>query len=79
MDLKTMGAEISVCGPATLIPRNIEDLGVRVYHRLEDIIPHVDALNVLRIQLERQERTLSVASRISSLLRCNKGKSGSCF
>jgi len=56
--LKTMGAEISVCGPATLIPRNIEDLGVRVYHRLEEVIPHVDVLNVLRIQLERQKSGL---------------------
>jgi len=56
--LKTMGAEISVCGPATLIPRNIEDLDVHVYHRLEDIIPHVDVLNVLRIQLERQKSGL---------------------
>jgi aspartate carbamoyltransferase catalytic subunit len=56
--LKTMGAELSVCGPATLIPRNIEELGVRVYHRLEDIIPSVDALNVLRIQLERQKSGL---------------------
>lgn len=43
--LKTMGAEVSVCGPATLMPRYIEDLGVKVYYRLEDIIPHVDALN----------------------------------
>jgi aspartate carbamoyltransferase catalytic subunit len=56
--LKTMGAEISVCGPATLIPRNIEELGVHVYNRLEDIIPHVDVLNVLRIQLERQKSGL---------------------
>ena len=56
--LRTMGAEISVCGPATLIPRNIENLGVHVYHRLEDIIPHVDVLNVLRIQLERQKSGL---------------------
>jgi aspartate carbamoyltransferase catalytic subunit len=56
--LKTMGAEVSVCGPRTLIPRNIEDLGVRVYYRLEDIIPKVDALNVLRIQLERQKSGL---------------------
>lgn len=53
--LQTMGAEVSVCGPATLIPREIEQLGVRVFHRLEDVIPHVDALNVLRIQLERQK------------------------
>jgi aspartate carbamoyltransferase catalytic subunit len=56
--LKTMGAIVSVCGPATLIPREIEGLGVRVYHKLEDVIPHVDVLNVLRIQTERQERGL---------------------
>lgn len=56
--LKTMGAEVSVCGPATLIPREIEKLGVKVYHKLEEVIPKVDALNVLRIQLERQERGL---------------------
>lgn len=56
--LKTMGAHVSVCGPATMIPRDLEQLGVPVYHRLEDVIPQVDALNVLRIQLERQERGL---------------------
>ncbi|HCV43641.1 MAG TPA: aspartate carbamoyltransferase [Bacteroidetes bacterium] len=51
--LKTMGAKVSVCGPATLMPRGIEKLGVDVYHHIDDIIPHVDVLNVLRIQLER--------------------------
>jgi len=56
--LKTMGAEVSVCGPATLIPKNIEELGVRVYHKLEDVVTQVDALNVLRIQLERQKSGL---------------------
>jgi aspartate carbamoyltransferase catalytic subunit len=50
-----MGAEVSVCGPATLIPRDVEQLGVEVHHRLEDVVPHIDALNVLRIQLERQQ------------------------
>lgn len=53
--LKAMGASVSLCGPATMIPREIEKLGVDVYHRIEDVIPKVDALNVLRIQLERQE------------------------
>src|SRR3989304_6330627 len=53
--LLTMGAKVSVCGPATLIPKEIERLGVEVYHHLEEVIPHVDALNVLRIQLERQQ------------------------
>ncbi len=56
--LKTMGAEVSVCGPETLMPRSIEKMGVKVYHKLEEIIPHVDALNVLRIQLERQKNGL---------------------
>jgi aspartate carbamoyltransferase catalytic subunit len=56
--LTTMGAEVSVCGPETLIPREIEKLGVKVYHRLEEIIPRVDVLNVLRVQLERQKSGL---------------------
>lgn len=38
--------------------REIEQLGVKVYHRLEDVIPQVDALNVLRVQLERQKSGL---------------------
>jgi aspartate carbamoyltransferase catalytic subunit len=52
--LKTLGARVSVCGPATLIPRDIEKLGVEVYHHIEDVLKDVDILNVLRIQLERQ-------------------------
>ncbi len=51
--LRTMGAKVSVCGPATLLPREIERLGVDVYHHLDDIIPKIDVLNILRIQLER--------------------------
>jgi aspartate carbamoyltransferase catalytic subunit len=51
--LLTMGAKVSVCGPATMIPRDIEKLGVGVYHHLDDALPTVDVLNVLRIQLER--------------------------
>jgi aspartate carbamoyltransferase catalytic subunit len=52
--LQTMGAKVSVCGPATLLPREIEKLGVDVYHHIDDILPKVDALNVLRIQMERE-------------------------
>jgi len=51
--LRTMGARVSVCGPATMIPRGIESLGVDVVHHLEDVLPTVDVLNVLRIQMER--------------------------
>jgi aspartate carbamoyltransferase catalytic subunit len=52
--LKTLGANVSVCGPETLIPKDIENLGVEIYHNIEDVIPKVDVLNVLRLQLERQ-------------------------
>src|SRR5512140_333708 len=37
--LRTMGARVSVCGPSTMIPREIERMGVEVYHRLEDVLP----------------------------------------
>ncbi len=53
--LKKLGAEVTLCGPATLIPREIEKLGVDVCYNIEDLIPRVDVLNVLRIQLERQD------------------------
>ncbi|NUO19158.1 aspartate carbamoyltransferase catalytic subunit [bacterium] len=52
--LKKMGAEVIVCGPATLIPRGIERLGVSITHSLDEAIASADALNILRIQLERQ-------------------------
>lgn len=55
--LLTMGANVSVCGPRTFIPREIEKLGVKVYHRIEKAIKSSDILNVLRIQLERQDRS----------------------
>jgi aspartate carbamoyltransferase catalytic subunit len=51
--LLTMGAKVSVCGPATMMPRGIENLGVEVYHHLDDVLPRIDVLNVLRIQMER--------------------------
>ncbi len=47
------GAEVAVCGPKTLIPHGIEDLGVRVIDRLEEAIEWCDVLYVLRLQLER--------------------------
>ena len=51
--LKTMGAEITLCGPATLIPPFIEDLGVNVNYNIDEVIEWADALNILRIQRER--------------------------
>ena len=53
--LKKMGAEVIVCGPPTLIPRDIESLGVRVETDLRKALQWCDVANMLRIQLERQE------------------------
>jgi len=53
--LRTMGAEVSVCGPATLIPRDIEKYGIKVYYDVDEAIKDVDVIMVLRIQLERQK------------------------
>lgn len=52
--LKKMGAEITVCGPPTLIPNHIHDLGVQVSYNLIETLKWCDAANFLRIQLERQ-------------------------
>ncbi len=52
--LLKMGAEVTVCGPPTLIPKHIESLGVRVSYHLEETLRWADAVNMLRIQLERQ-------------------------
>ncbi len=52
--LKKMGAEITVCGPPTLIPNHIQELGVQVHYNLIETLQWCDAANFLRIQLERQ-------------------------
>jgi aspartate carbamoyltransferase catalytic subunit len=54
--LKTMGAKVSVCGPSTMIPKFLDELGVDVIHNIDEAIQENDVLNVLRIQLERKAR-----------------------
>ena len=54
--LLKLGAEVGVCGPDTLMPRGIEELGVCRFRRLEEAIEWADVLNVLRLQLERMEK-----------------------
>jgi aspartate carbamoyltransferase catalytic subunit len=51
--LRKMGAEVAVCGPKSLLPRAIEELGVTVFPRVEEAIEWAQALNILRLQLER--------------------------
>jgi aspartate carbamoyltransferase catalytic subunit len=53
--LQALGAEVAVCGPRSLIPYGIEELGVETFYHVEDAIEWADALNILRLQLERME------------------------
>ena len=52
--LKKLGADVTLCGPSTLIPKHIEKLGVHVSHNIDETLQWCDVANVLRIQLERQ-------------------------
>ena len=51
--LTRLGAKVGVCGPRSLLPNAIGDLGVEVFDRIEDAIEWAEALNILRLQLER--------------------------
>ncbi len=56
--LSKLGAHVTVCAPPTLIPKGIERLPVKVTYNIEEAIKDADVLNILRIQLERQEKNL---------------------
>jgi aspartate carbamoyltransferase catalytic subunit len=53
--LQKLGAQVCVCGPPTLIPKHIEQLGVEVCYDVRDALAWCDVANILRIQLERQQ------------------------
>jgi aspartate carbamoyltransferase catalytic subunit len=53
--LLKLGAKVIVCGPATLVSKGWESLGVEVAYSLDQILPRCDVLNLLRIQFERQD------------------------
>jgi aspartate carbamoyltransferase catalytic subunit len=56
--LSKMGARVVLAGPATMLPRNIEQMGVDVYTNLKDAIIDADVVMMLRIQLERQKQSI---------------------
>ena len=56
--LTKLGAEVGLSGPATLMPRDIEKLGVKVYSTVQEAILDADVVMGLRIQLERQKKGL---------------------
>jgi aspartate carbamoyltransferase catalytic subunit len=65
--LKKLGAEITVAGPPTLIPKHIESLGVHVTYNIQEALEWCDVANILRIQLERQNMPLFSSLREYSL------------
>jgi len=61
--LMTMGASVALCGPATLLPHEVEQFGCDVYTNLDKALDGADVVNVMRIQLERQEAGLFPSQR----------------
>ena len=61
--LKTMGASVGLCGPATLLPYQVEQFGCDVYTNLDEALDGADVVNVMRIQLERQHSGLFPSQR----------------
>ena len=66
--LQNLGAEVMVCGPLNLIPKNMKDLGVKVSTNLKEALEWCDVANMLRIQLERQDETYFPSLREYSML-----------
>lgn len=56
--LTKLGAKVILCGPPTLVPRSMERLGCEVANNLDEILPRLDVVNVLRIQFERDQRSV---------------------
>ncbi|MGA3084799.1 MAG: aspartate carbamoyltransferase catalytic subunit [Thermodesulfobacteriota bacterium] len=65
--LKTMGAQVMVAGPPTMIPPFIESLGVGVTYRLQEAVAWADVIMMLRVQMERQKQMLFPSLREYSL------------
>jgi aspartate carbamoyltransferase catalytic subunit len=61
--LKTMGASVAVCGPSTLLPFEVEQFGVDIFTDLDKAIDGADVVNIMRIQLERQQAGLFPSQR----------------
>jgi len=56
--LTKLGAKVTLCGPSTLVPKTFEQMGCRVTHDMEEAIRDADVINLLRIQHERQRKTM---------------------
>ncbi|MBN1473741.1 MAG: aspartate carbamoyltransferase catalytic subunit [Syntrophaceae bacterium] len=72
--LTKMGAQITVAGPATMLPRDIEQMGIKVYDKMQEAITGADVIMMLRIQLEREKQNIFPSLREYSQRFClNRG------
>jgi aspartate carbamoyltransferase catalytic subunit len=73
--LLKLGARVTLCGPATLVPRIFEQIGCRVTHDINEAIAGADVINLLRIQHERQRQTMFPGlGEYTTLFGINKGR-----
>jgi len=56
--LRKLGAEVTLCGPPTLVPKSFESMGCRVTYDMKEALADADIVNLLRIQHERQQRSM---------------------
>ena len=73
--LKTMGASVALCGPSTLLPYDVEKFGCDVYTNMDEALEGADVVNIMRIQLERQQAGLFPSQReYTNLFGMNKDR-----
>lgn len=73
--LLKMGANVTLCGPSTLVPKVFEQMGCKVTYDVEDAIADADIINLLRIQHERQRKTMFPSiGEYTSLFSLNKSR-----
>ncbi len=73
--LTKLGAKVTLCGPSTLVPRAFEQMGCHVTYDVEEAIESADVINLLRIQHERQRKTMFPGTReYASLFGLNKAR-----
>jgi aspartate carbamoyltransferase catalytic subunit len=73
--LRKLGANVTLCGPSTLVPKSFEQMGCKVTHNVEEAIADADIINLLRIQHERQRKTMFPSiGEYTSLFSLNKAR-----
>jgi aspartate carbamoyltransferase catalytic subunit len=77
--LKKLGAHVTLCGPATLVPKTFEQMGCRVIYNVDEAIREADIIHLLRIQHERQRKTMFPGiNEYTQLFGLNKARLAKC-